>query len=105
MGDHICQLMLRPVGDIPRGLWSWRVYLDGNVISRGPGSKRKDPVHWYATLLLGEHRLVVRDSRTNNPSCKESNTLYFTVSNQTEIVVDVSFVNGGINLDYQSEFS
>ncbi len=98
MGDHTCALMLRPIGEIPGGLWSWLVYVDGNVHARGPGSKRKDPRHWHATLLQGDHRLVVRDSKTNNPNCKESNTLHFTVGSQTEIVVDVSFMNGEINL-------
>jgi len=39
LGEHVCQLMLRPTGEIPGGLWSWRVYVDGNVQSRGPGSK------------------------------------------------------------------
>lgn len=73
---NTCMLWLRPVGEVPGGLWSWRVYVDGNVHARGPGSKRRDPVHWYATLSQGNHRLVVRDSETNNVNCKESNTLY-----------------------------
>lgn len=53
MGDHTCTFLLRPVGEIPGGLWSWLVYVDGNVHAGGPGSKRKDPIHWYATLLEG----------------------------------------------------
>lgn len=96
---NTCTLWLRPIGEIPGGLWSWRVYVDGNVHARGPGSKRKDPMHWYATLSQGNHRLVLRDSETNNVNCKESNTLYFTVENQPEILVDVSYVNGEINLE------
>ena len=102
MGDHTCALLLRPIGEIPGELWSWLVYVDGNVHAGGPGSKRKDPIHSYATLLQGTHRLAVRDSKTNNPNCKESNTLHFTVGSQTEILVDVSFINGEINLEFSS---
>lgn len=103
MGEHTCALLLRPMGEIPGGLWSWRVYVDGDVHARGPGAKRKDAIHWYATLLPGAHRLVVRDSKTNNPNRKESNTLHFTVDTQTEMLVDVSFLNGEIILGFSSE--
>ena len=98
MGERTCQLWLRPVGEIPGGLWSWRVYVDGNVHSRGPGSTRRDPEHWYATIFPGEHRLVVRDSKINNLDMKESNTLHFTVEAQSDIFVDITLVNGEINL-------
>ena len=98
MGEHTCALWLRPVGEIPGGLWSWSVYVDGDIHSRGPGSKRKDLKHWYASLLPGAHRLIVRESDTNNPNTKESNALHFTVEKQTDIQVDVSFISGEINL-------
>lgn len=91
-GEHTCKLLLRPVGEIPGGLWSWWIYVDGNVHSRGPGSLRKDAVHWYASLCAGPHRLVIR----NDPkSAKrvESNVLEFRVEQQAEIVIDVSFEN------------
>ena len=79
-------------------MWSWRVYVDGNVHARGPGSKRGDPEHWYATLLPGAHRLVLRDAETNEPSRKESNTLHFTVDKQSEILVDVVATGDTIRL-------
>lgn len=103
LGEHTCQLMLRPKNDIPGGLWSWWVYVDGNVNARGPGSKRKDPVHWYTTLLAGEHRLVVRAPVDAQPNRAESNTLYFSVENQSEITVDVSFINDALHLEIASE--
>jgi hypothetical protein len=102
MGEHASNLWLRPVGSIPEGLWSWRVYINGNVYHRGPGSKRKDPEHWYGVLFPGEYRLVVRDSTTNNPDMKGSKTLCFTVEAQLDIFVDVAFVNGEINLALSS---
>lgn len=96
-GEHSCRLLLRPRGDIPGGLWSWWVYVDGNVRSRGPGSLRRDPVHWYASLLPGPHRLVIRSApRTEHRL--ESNTVQFVVDRQAEIVVDVSYSDGEIRL-------
>lgn len=97
LGEHICKLLLRPVGDIPGGLWSWWVYVDGNVHARGPGSLRKDPTHWYGSLCSGRHRLVVRGAR-ESPNRVESNVLEFIVERQPEIVVDISFVNGAMLL-------
>lgn len=103
MGDHTCKFYLRPVGEIPGGLWSWNVYIDGNVHARGPGSGRKDPVHWYANLLPGAHRVVVREENTLGPTRAESNTLHFTVTDESEIFVDVSFVDGKIDLRTSTE--
>lgn len=105
MGEHACNLWLRPVGNIPGGLWSWCVYINGDVYHRGPGSTRKDPEHWYGPLFPGEYRLVVRDSATNNPDMKESKTLYFTVEEQLDIFVDVTCVNDEINLALSSRVS
>jgi hypothetical protein len=105
MGEHACNLWLRPVGRIPRGLWSWRVYVNGNIMHRGPGSTRKSPEHWYGPLFAGEYRLVVRDSATNSPNMKESETLYFTVASQSDIFVDVTYVNGEIGLALSSRVS
>lgn len=102
LGEHICSLLLRPVGDIPGGLWSWWVYVDGNVHSRGPGSLRKDAVHWYASLLAGPHRVVVR-AAPQSPNRMESNTLQFSVERQTEILVDVSYTKEGIQLSLARE--
>jgi hypothetical protein len=102
-GEHTCKLLLRPVGNIPGGLWSWRIYVDGNVHARGPGSRRKDPVHWYASLLSGVHRLVVRDANIQSPSRSESNTLNFTIHRQQELLVDVSFTKGQIHLELAPE--
>lgn len=67
MDEHVCQLYLRVDGDLPRGLWAWNVYVDGNVHRRGPGSTRRDPQAWYASLEPGEHRVVLRgpDSRSD----------------------------------------
>jgi hypothetical protein len=103
MGEHTCTLNLRPVGEIPGGLWSWSVYVDGNVHARGPGSHRKDPTHWYATLLAGTHCVVVRENNVLNSTRNESNTLQFTVTDQTEIVIDVLYANGEINLKLPTE--
>lgn len=97
LGEHTCSLLLRPEGEIPGGLWSWWVYVDGNVHSRGPGSMRADPVHWYASLCSGPHRLVVRGA-PQHPDRIQSNTLEFIVERQSEILVDVSFMNEGMQL-------
>jgi hypothetical protein len=102
LGEHICSLVLRPVGDIPGGLWSWWVYLDGNVHWRGPGSLRKDAVHWYASLLSGPHRLVVRSS-PQSQNRMESNTLQFIVERQTKILVDVSYSEERVQLSLAQE--
>ena len=72
------------------------------MCTQGAQGRNGKILHSYATLLQGTHRLAVRDSKTNNPNCKESNTLHFTVGSQTEILVDVSFVNGEINLEFSS---
>ncbi len=98
MGEHGCELHLRPQ-NIPNGLWSWRVYIDGNVHNRGPGSTRKDPLHYYALLLPGVHRIVVRDSKTNNPNVKESNTLCFRVERESEIIINIKYVDNEVLLE------
>lgn len=105
MGEHACNLWLRPVGNIPGGLSSSRVYINGNVCHRGPGYTRKDPEHWYEPLFSGEYRLVVRDSSTNNQYMMESKTLYFTVEAQLDIFVDVTYANGEIKLVISSRVS
>ena len=92
MGEHTCQLRLRPRNEIPGELWSWNVYVDGNLHTRGPGSTRKDSMPWYASLLAGPHRIVIRERQVATTSRIESNTLHFTVSGQAEIIVD--FVRG-----------
>lgn len=98
-GEHTCMLLLRPTIGIPKGLWSWLVYVDGYIHARGPGSKRKDSEHWYAPLLSGEHRLVIRDSKTTNPNRKESNTLYFIIGSESEVLIDVSYVDDEMHLE------
>jgi len=35
LGEHVCRLLLRPVGDIPGGLWSWSVYVDAGITGTG----------------------------------------------------------------------
>ena len=99
MGEDSCQLRLRPRNVIPGGLWSWSVYVDGNLHARGPGSTRKDPMPWYASLMAGLHRIVIREQRVGTPNRIESNTLHFTVGGQTEIIVDVSYHDGAIFLE------
>ena len=98
MGDHYCYLFLRAVSPIPRGLWSWKVYVDGNVEVRGPGSTRKDSRHWYGLLFDGLHRVVIREIDVAKPGRIESNTLHFTISGQAELMVDVHYENGEIRL-------
>lgn len=58
---------------------------------------RSDPVHWYATLLSGPHRLVIRGA-PQDPDRMESNTLRFIVERQAAIVVDVSYTHQGIHV-------
>jgi hypothetical protein len=103
MGEHVCRLLLRPRNEIPGGLWSWKIYVDGDVHGRGPGSNRKDETPWYASLLAGPHRLVVREPDVKRQERKESNTLHFTVQDQTEIVVDVSYKEGTMLLELSEE--
>ena len=97
-GEHLCKLFLRDDDQVPGGLWSWKVYVDGNVQGRGPGSTRKDPLKWYATLAKGEHRVVVRESNHTKPDRAESNTLQFTVGSQPELIVEVAYRGGKIVL-------
>lgn len=99
MGEDSCQLRLRPRNVIPGELWSWSVYVDGNVHARGPGSTRKDPMPWYGSLMAGPHRIVIRERRVGTTNRIESNTLHFTVGGQTEIVVDVWYKDGTILLE------
>jgi len=100
-GERLCQLHLRPVGDIPGGLWSWRVYVDGNVHGRGPGSTRKDAMPWYASLEDGAHRVVLRHGR--GADSVESNTLEFLVRGETSIVIEVSPCPSGVVLSLAPE--
>ena len=93
-GESVCRLHLRVVGEISGGLWSWRVYVDGNVHGRGPGSTRKDPLPWYASLLAGPHRVVLRKGEGAAPV--ESNTLEFVVDGQSVIVVEVQESAAGV---------
>jgi hypothetical protein len=95
-GDHLCELLLRDDGSIPGGLWTWKVYVDGDVRARGPGSTRKDALKWYATHPRGEHRIVIRETDHTKPDRRESNTLYFVAEAQVEIVLDVTFRDGAV---------
>lgn len=97
-GDHLCQLELREDGHIPSELWSWSVYINGNVHRRGPGSTRRDSLKWYATLPKGEHRIVIREAGSTRSDRLESNTLFFAINDQLEILINVSFREGGIVL-------
>ena len=97
-GDVQCRLMLREDGQIPGELRSSSVYVNGNVHRRGPGSTRKDPLKWYATLPEGAHRIVVRESDLAKTDRQESNTLFFSVKDQQELVIDVAFHDGAIVL-------
>ena len=97
-GDHLCHLMLCEDGQIPGELWSWSVYVNGNSHRRGPGSTRRDPLKWYATLPKGEHRIVIREADPTRRDRKESNTLHFVVKDQLEIVINVVFSEGSIVL-------
>ncbi|WP_431095679.1 hypothetical protein [Polaromonas aquatica] len=97
-GEHLCKLMLREDGNIPGELWSWSVYIDGNSHRRGPGSTRSDPLKWYATLPKGEHRVVVREEDPTKKHRQESNTLYFIVELQQELVINVAFNEGEVVL-------
>ena len=90
--------MLRDDVEIPGELWSWSVYVDGNIHHRGPGSTRTDPLKWYATLPIGEHRIVIRESDNAKPDRQESNTLHFVVEDQSELVIDVAFREGFVVL-------
>ena len=98
LGERYCRLFLRAVSAIPGGLWSWKVYVDGNIEVRGPGSTRKDERPWYGLLFDGLHRVVIREFDAAKPDRIESNTLHFTISGQAEIVVNVHYDNGEIKL-------
>jgi hypothetical protein len=99
--EHRCMLLLREDGTIPGGLWSWSVYVDGNVHRRGPGSTRRDTLKWYAALRDGEHRLVIREADPTQANRRESNTLRFVVAGQPQLVVDVAFRRGRLILTQQ----
>ena len=86
--------MLRDDGSLPGGIWQWKVYVDGNIHNRGPGSTRKDLLKFYALLALGSHRIVIREADHTKPSRIESNTLSFSVDTQAEIIICVAFRNG-----------
>lgn len=96
LGEHFCQLHLQAMGEIEGGLWSWRVYVDGNIHGRGPGSTGKDPLPWYGSLPVGLHRLVLR--KRNGASLAESNVLEFEVSDETVLIVQVHQVGAHIAL-------
>lgn len=99
-GDHLCRLMLREE-KVPGELWSWSVYIDGNVHRRGPGSTRQDALKWYATLRQGAHRIVVREEDRAKKDRNESNTLHFVVEDELEIVVRAEFMDGAIVLSLE----
>jgi hypothetical protein len=92
-GEHFCQLHLRQITDLPGNLWSWNVYIDGNIEHRAPGYTRKHPEPCYAVLFKGEHRIVLREPEQNKLERIESNTLYFSVIEQSKIVVNVLYRN------------
>ena len=94
--EHLCRLHLRPADEIPDGLWSWLVYIDGNRHARGPGSTRKDPSPWYALLAVGPHRIVLR--KGSGAAAVESNTLEFVVEHQSVLIVDVGYSPNGVVL-------
>ncbi len=98
-GAHLCKLYLRDDGRIPGGLWSWKVYIDGDVHQRGPGSTRKDLLKWYAMLPKGEHGVLIREPDHIKENRIESNTIFFTVENELELIVDVGFHRGKIILN------
>lgn len=91
---HECFLLLQEDGSLPGGIWQWKVYVDGSVHNRGPGSTRKDPLKYYALLTPGTHRVVIREPDHTKTSRIESNTLSFSVDTQTEIIISVTFRNG-----------
>jgi hypothetical protein len=103
MGEPVCQLYLRPSAEIPGGLWSWRTYVNGSIHARGPGSTRRDILHWYGTLLRGPYRIVLREPDVSKPDRVESNTLMFRVDAQPEITIDVSYRHGAMLLELAPE--
>jgi hypothetical protein len=88
-GEHACELHLSAHDDLPGGLWSWSVYVDGNVCRRGPGFTRKDPVPLYARLFKGPHRVVIRSPLAGGAPRVESNTLPFEVTEQDVVIINV----------------
>ena len=101
-GEHLCQILLRDDENIPGKLWSWAVYVNGDVHARGPGSTRKHPLKWYATLPTGSHRIVVRERDHTKTDRHESNTLHFVVSSQSQLVITVSYLEGRIVLSLEA---
>lgn len=101
LGADLCQLYLQPIGEISGGLWSWRVYVDGNLHARGPGSTRKDPMPWYASLPTGPHRVVLR--KGHGPATFESNTVEFVVDGQPWVLIEVQASSTGVALCMSSK--
>lgn len=104
-GEHACELQLRPHDGLPGGLWSWSVYVDGDVHARAPGCTRRDPQPLYALLFQGRHRVVVRRPFSPGAPVVESNTLTFDVDAQDVIVIDVLWRDDRPHLALASEAS
>jgi len=96
--ERPCSFYLVDDGHIPGGIWSWVVYIDGNISNRAPGFTRKSPKKLYAYLTKGEHRVVIREKDATKLGRMESNTLYLTVEDETELVVSVTYANTGIKI-------
>lgn len=93
-GEQYCKLYLRQISELPGSLWSWSVYLDGNIQHRAPGYSQNHPEPCYAILFEGEHKIVLREPEIKLTDRIESNTLCFTVDEQNKIVIVVKFQDG-----------
>ena len=96
--DSLCELLIRADARdheaLPDGIWNWKLYVDGNVHPRGPGSTRRSELKLYGRLEEGTHRLVLREADTGKPGRLESNTLLIEIKGQPRVVVDARFENG-----------
>jgi hypothetical protein len=94
--EHVCRFFPRVEG-AGLALWEWRVYIDGNLHARSPGSTRKDPFPLYGVLGSGAHTVVLRGP-VGSTSPVESNTLHFVIQSQSELVVVVELQRSGVPL-------
>jgi hypothetical protein len=100
LATNRCELYLQDDGSLPEGLWAYKVYVNGNVRGRAPGVTRRTPKKLYARLPAGNHRVVIRDYDHRKTDRAESNTLQFTVKEETEVVVQVSRIEGRLSLSF-----
>lgn len=91
-----CEVIVRPNG-LPLPLSGYKIYINGNIHRTQEKHQRRDGVE-YLWLGPGEHRIVVREWEVFKTDRLESNTLWFTATEDAAVEFEVGLIEGQLKL-------